>query len=152
MKKSNLVTGIVYVLIGIGCLLIALFMQNKLNGLDGLLFGFAGAGIGSGGVMIYKYFYWVSPKHKKEYSEKLEKEQIELHDELNEKLHAEAGQYTYVLGMVVIAVAMPIFVVLDALQLFMMNNLMFIGFLFIYLMFQILAGNIIFKYLLKKFQ
>ncbi len=149
MKKSNLVTGIVYVLIGIGCLLAGLLTNTKL---DSLLFGFAGAGIGPGCVMICKYFYWSSPKHEKEYHEKLEKEQIELHDELNEKLRAKAGQYTYVLGIVVIAVSMPIFVVLDALQLFTMNNLIFIGFLFIYLIFQIFAGNMIYKYLLKKFQ
>ncbi len=149
MKKSNLVTGIVYVLIGIGCLLAGLLTNTKL---DGLLFGVAGAGICSGCVMICKYFYWVSPKHEKEYHEKLEKEQIELHDELNEKLRAKAGQYTYVLGIVVVAVSMPIFAVLDALQLFTMNNLIFIGFLFIYLIFQIFAGNMIYKYLLKKFQ
>lgn len=152
MKKSNLTIGILYLLFGIGCMILTLLMGDKLNGLDGLLFGFGGAGIGSGSVIIYKYFYWTSEKHKKEYYDKLENEQIELHDELNEMLRAKAGQHTYVLGMVVIAVSMPVFVVFDALQIFMMNNLRFVGFLSIYLIFQILAGNIIYKHLLKKYQ
>ena len=152
MKKNSLTIGILYLLFGIGCMVLALLMGDKLNGLDGLLFGFGGAGIGSGSIVIYKYFYWTSEKHKKEYSDKLENEQIELHDELKEMLRAKAGQYTYILGLMVVAVSMPIFVVFDALEIFMINNLKFIGFLFAYLIFQILAGNIIYKYLLKKYQ
>lgn len=149
MKKHNFVTGIVFTLAGIVFFLAALFTHNEL---DSLLCGVAGGLLGPGVIILYKYFYAKAHKQDKEFQEKQDREDIELHDELNEKLRAKAGQYTYVLGMVVLAVSMPIFVVLDALQLFMMNNLMFIGFLFIYLMFQIFAGNIIFKYLLKKFQ
>ena len=148
MKKSNLLTGIVYVVIGIGCLLVALLTNTKL---DSLLFGFAGAGIGPGCVMICKYFYWTSPKHKTEYHEKLNKEQIELHDELKEKLRDKSGRYTYVLGLVVVGMAIPVVAVLDKLQL-IENSSLLIFFLFFYLIFQYVAGVVIFKFLLKKYE
>ena len=59
MKKSHLITGIVYVLVGIVFLIAALFTETKINS---LLFGFAGACIGPGILMICKYFYWSSPR------------------------------------------------------------------------------------------
>ncbi len=148
MKKSNLATGVVYMLLGIGCLLVALLTNTKL---DSLLFGFAGAGIGPGCVMICKYFYWTSPNHKTEYHEKIKKEQIELHDELKEKLRDKSGRYTYVLGLVVVGIAIPTFAVLDKLQL-IENSFSLILFLFFYLIFQYVAGVVIFKFLLKKYE
>ena len=51
MKKSNLMVGICYLLVGIISLLLALFTETKL---DGLFFGFTGAGIVPGLMMIYK--------------------------------------------------------------------------------------------------
>ena len=72
MKKSHLITGIVYILVGIVFLIAALFTETKI---DSLLFGFTGACIGPGILMICKYFYWSSPKNKAIYEEKLEKEQ-----------------------------------------------------------------------------
>ena len=42
MKKSNLITGILYVLFGVACLIVALLIETKL---EGILWGFAGAGI-----------------------------------------------------------------------------------------------------------
>ena len=41
MKKSNLITGILYVLFGVVCLIVALLIETKL---EGILWGFAGAG------------------------------------------------------------------------------------------------------------
>lgn len=79
MKKSNWLCGIAYVVAGIIFLLIGIFTDTKL---DSLMFGFAGAGIIPGMVMIYKYFYWNSPNNVERYKEKLEAENIELHDEL----------------------------------------------------------------------
>lgn len=55
MKKSNLITGILYVLFGVVCLIVALLIETKL---EGILWGFAGAGIFPGIMMICKYFYW----------------------------------------------------------------------------------------------
>lgn len=83
MKKSNLLTGILLTLIGIFFLLMVLFTTSKL---DGLLFGLTGACIGPGILMIFKYYYWSSPKNKERYREKINAEKIEQHDELKEKL------------------------------------------------------------------
>ncbi len=148
MKKSNLVTGIVYVLIGIECLFVAVLTNTKL---DSLLFGLAGAGIGPGCVMICKYFYWTSPKHEKEYREKLKQQQIELHDELKEKLRDKSGRYAYILGLVTAAAAIPVLAVLMKLHL-IENSLLLISFLFGYLILQYLAGVVIFRHLLKKYE
>ena len=83
MKKSNLITGILYVLFGVACLIVALLIETKL---EGILWGFAGAGIFPGIMMICKYFYWSSPKNKERYEERLENERIEQHDELKTKI------------------------------------------------------------------
>ena len=61
MKKSNLITGILYVLFGVVCLIVALLIETKL---EGILWGFAGAGIFPRIMMICKYFYWSSPRIK----------------------------------------------------------------------------------------
>jgi len=59
MKKSNLFTGILFMLGGALCLVIALMLDTKL---DSLLFGFSGGLIVPGVIMIAKYFYWTHPK------------------------------------------------------------------------------------------
>ncbi len=41
-KKSNLITGILYVLFGVACLIVALLIETKL---EGILWGLCGAGI-----------------------------------------------------------------------------------------------------------
>ena len=147
MKKNNLAAGIVYVLIGILCLLAALLMNTHLTG---LLCGFAGAGLASGCMMIYKYFYWASPKREKEYHEKLNQEQIELHDELKEKLRDKSGRYAYILGLMIAAVCIPIFAALDKLQIVESSSLLY--FLTFFLIVQYIAGIVIFKHLLKKYE
>ena len=50
MKKSNLITGIIYIVIGVICLYLALTTETKL---DGILYGFAGAGIVPGLSLIH---------------------------------------------------------------------------------------------------
>lgn len=94
MKKSNWLCGIAYVVAGIIFLLIGIFTDTKL---DSLMFGFAGAGIIPGMVMIYKYFYWNSPNNVERYKEKLEAENIELHDELKNKVRGMTARYIYML-------------------------------------------------------
>ena len=148
MKKSTLAIGIVYVFAGCAFLFAALSMHSEL---DGLLCGFAGAMIGLGISSIFKYCYWTSPKHEKEYHEKWKQEQIELHDELKEKLRDKSGRYAYVLGLVVVGIAIPVFAVLNQLHLIESSSVLVI-FLFFYLIFQYVAGVVIFKFLLKKYE
>ena len=54
MKKSNLTIGIMYVIVGVIFLLVATLTDS---GSDSLFYGFAGAGIMPGIMIICKYFY-----------------------------------------------------------------------------------------------
>ena len=147
MKKSNLIVGILYLIAGIACLLAALFTESKLNS---LLFGFSGAGIGPGLLMICKYFYWTSPKNRGRYQERLENERIELHDELKEKVRDKSGRYAYVLGLFVISISMVVFSVLGALEI-IDHSRMIVLYLGGYMIFQIVAGIVIFNRIIKKY-
>ena len=111
MKKSNLITGILYVLFGVACLLTALVIETKL---EGILWGFAGAGIMPGLVMIYQYFYWSSPANKERYAELLENKRIEGHDELKTMIRDKSGRYAYLLGLLVISFSILVFGILGA--------------------------------------
>ena len=115
MKKSNLITGILYVLFGVVCLIVALLIETKL---EGILWGFAGAGIFPGIMMICKYFYWSSPKNKEQYEERLENDRIEQHDELKTKIRDRAGRYAYGIGLVVICFSILVFSFLGALEVY----------------------------------
>jgi hypothetical protein len=147
MKKSNLWVGWIYLFAGIIFLLIALLTDSAL---ESLLFGFAGAGIVPGLLMIVKYFYWSSPKNVGRYSERIAAEQIERGDELKEKLRDKSGRYAYILGILVISVSMVVFSVLDALEVIVSPRAMIL-FLGGYLVFQFIIGVVIFNRLLKKY-
>lgn len=147
MKKSNLIFGVLDVLFGIACLIAALFVESKLNG---ILWGFAGAGIIPGISAVYKYFYWSSPKNKERYQERLGQEQIEIHDELKTKIRDKAGRYTYSLGLIVLCFSILVFGILGALEL-ISGSRMIVLYLSGYLLFQIIAGIVIFNKLMKKY-
>lgn len=147
MKKSNFVVGILYILAGLVCLFLALSFESKI---EGILWGVAGAGIGPGLAMIYKYFYWSSPKNKARYQEKLEIEKIEMHDELKTKIRDKSGRYAYTLGLLVISISILVFGVLEALGIIVEAKIIIL-FLFGYLVFQIIAGIVIFNRILKKY-
>ena len=109
MKKSNLVCGIVYTLVGFVFLMMALITDTKL---DSILFGLTGATIAPGLLMIYRYFYWSSPKRSQKYQEILENQRIERHDELKEKIRDKSGRYAYVFGLIITSVAILVFCIL----------------------------------------
>lgn len=139
--------GIGYLLAGILCLVIALCTETPLGS---LLFGFAGAGIVPGGLMICKYFYWSAPKNKERYEEILTQENIDLHDELYVHLRDKAGHYAYILGIYVISISLIVFSVLGKLGM-VGNARTIVLFLSGYLAVQIIAGIVIMKQLMKKY-
>lgn len=147
MKKSYLITGIIYIIAGLLFLILAMRTATEVNS---ILYGMAGAGIGPGLMMVFRYFYWQKPENQQRYQEKLENERIELHDELKEKLRDRAGWYAYIIGLLVICAAILVFSILGQLEIITGYRLLVI-FLFAYLVFQYLLGMIIFKRLLKKF-
>lgn len=147
MKKSNLFTGIAYVLFGAACLCAAALTETKL---DGIFWGFAGAGIFPGIMMICKYFYWSSPERKERYAEKLENERIEMHDELKNKLRNEAGRYAYNIGLLVVSFSILLFDILGAVEIIDYARIIVL-YLSAYLIIQVAVGIIIFNRLMKKY-
>lgn len=137
MKKSNLITGFIYLIAGMILLLIAIFTNTKL---DSLLCGFAGVGIGPGLMIIFKYFYWNKPENKKRYQEKSEKEAIELHDELNIKLRDKSGHYAYVYGIIVICFSIVVFSILGQLEIITHSGIILL-YLGAYLIFQLVINT-----------
>lgn len=147
MKKNNLTTGFLYVFAGIIFLLFAVLTDSNLNS---LFFGFAGAGIVPGLMMIYKYYYWNKPQNKERYQEKIANEMIELHDELKVKLRDKSGRYAYVLGLIITSASIVMFSILEKIQTINESRIIVI-YLSVYLLFQLVIGNIIYKHLLKKY-
>ena len=148
MKKNNLVISCLYVAWGIVNLLAGLLTNTKL---DDIFFGMAGAGIVPGIMMIYRYFYWKSPKNSRRYQEILENEQIEQRDELKEKVRGLAARYTYLSGVLMTSFAMLVFAVLGSLDVpvdYRVTVLYLGGFL----IFQGVAGVVMFKRLMKKYE
>lgn len=148
MKKSNLVTGLVFLSTGTVFLLTAIFTDQKLGS---LLFGFAGAGIAPGLEMICKYFYWTRPANRERYSKKLENETIESHDELRVQLRDRSGRYAYVFGLTVISISIVVFSVLGQLEI-IQHARMIVLYLGAYFVLQLVIGDVFFRRLLKKYQ
>lgn len=147
MKKSNLYTGLIFLLIGIVCLVIALNFESRL---ESLLFGFTGAGICSGAVILWKYYYWTRPENKNKYQEKIEHENIELHDERKTILRDKSGRYAYIIGLIVMSVSIVIFSIMSSLNI-IENPKLIITYLAGFLVFQYIIGILIFNHLNKKY-
>ncbi|WP_343209516.1 hypothetical protein [Anaerolentibacter hominis] len=94
MKKSMLYTGIGYTLAGLLFIILAVATETRL---DALLWGFGGAGIGPGLMMIWKYLYWTRPGKREEYESRLKTERIDLRDERKIMLRDKSGRITYVI-------------------------------------------------------
>lgn len=147
MNKRLLTSGLIMVLISMGFLCLALFTETPL---DGLLWGFFGGSLGAGISALGRFFYWNSRKHRKEYARYLEEEQINLHDELKEKLRDKAGRHTFILGLIVTAVSAMVFSLLGTFGV-MENTKPLVLYLGGYLVFQYVAGLIIYLKLSKKY-
>ena len=144
MKKSNLVYGLIYIVLSVISLYVAITFDN--NSMSGIFYGITGALGSSGIVTIIRYFYW--QKNKEKYQEKLEIEEIEQNDELKQKLRDKAGKYTYWIGMGIIALSIMAYSVLGVLNI--MDTEHIIIYLGAYLISQVFIGVIVFNYLLKK--
>ena len=90
-------------------------------------------------------FYWTSPTNRNKYAERLENENIELHDERKEKFRDKSGRYAYLLGLVVISFSIVLFSVLGNLEI-ITNSKLIILYLGGYLIFQYIAGVVIFRH------
>ena len=146
VKKSNFQAGLVYLIIGIVCLVIALDFGTKL---ESILYGFAGAGIGSGAVSLWKYYYWSRPENRERYQAKIEQERIELHDERKIILRDKSGRYAYLIGLIVISASVVIFSIIGSLNV-IEDYTLIISYLAGFFVFQYIIGILIFNHLNKK--
>lgn len=144
MKKSNLIYGLIYIILGGISLYVAIAFDNKMSG---IFYGMTGALGGSGIVTITRYFYW--QKNKEKYQQKLEIEEIEQQDELKQKLRDKAGKYTYWIGMLIIAISIMVYSILGVLDI--MDTKHIVVYLGAYLISQVCIGVIVFNSLLKKY-
>lgn len=147
MKKSNLITGLIYLIVGISCFIIQNIFET---GLDSILIGLTGAGVGGGAVMLWKYYYWTRPKNQKEYEDLVEDRTIDLQDERKEKIRDKSGRYAYILGLIILSISILVFSVLGSLDI-INNSQLIVLYLGIFLIFQYIIGIVIYRYLSKKY-
>lgn len=147
MKRSNFFIGAACIAAGILFGIIAVFADTKI---ESLLWGFAGGGFGGGISLLWKYFYWTRPSNKDRYKERLENEAINLHDERKEKFRNQSGRYAYILGLITVCISIMIFSVLDSLGIIQHTRILIL-YLGGYVVFQYIAGILIFRYLNKNY-
>lgn len=147
MKKNNLYIGLLYITFGAACLWFSLSTENSIGS---LLFGFSGAGLIGGLSLIWRYFYWSSPKRKEIYKAKLEEEKINLEDEFKESLRNRSGRIAYIITLVIIVISIVIFSIIGSLG--FLDTKLIVIYLSILWIFMYATGIIVFHILLKKYQ
>ena len=147
MIKKYLNKGIILVLIGVCFVLAAVFTESAI---DGLLWGFAGGALGPGIARIIQYFYWSSPENENRYREIQEQEDINLHDELNEKLRDKSGRISYQIGLLIICISEVVFSILGKTGV-ITDHKVIVWYLFELFVFQIVIGNIVYRQLRRKY-
>ena len=145
MKKSYLNRGIICVLAGLCFLLAAVFTESVF---DGLLWGFAGGALGPGIGWIIQHFYWSAPKNQERYREIQEQEEINLHDELNEKLRDKSGRIAYNIGLFTICISEVVFSILGKTGV-ITDHKIIVFYLFGLFVFLIVIGNVVYYQLRK---
>lgn len=145
MKKSKLIAGILVSLAGIASLIAALVFDTKL---DSMLFTAAGFGITYGFLTLREYrreySYWSLPENRERYQEILEAEK----DERKLRPREKAGRYTYILGLFILCGTIIVLTVMDRLEIIDAGRLN--GYLCAFLIIQIVAEELIYRYLTRK--
>ena len=100
--------------------------------------------------MIIMHFYWSSPQNAERFKEKQEQKNIELHDELNEKLRDKSGRIAYLIGLLVICVSEVVFAMLGKMGV-ITDHKIIVLYLYGLFIFQIAAGIAAYQYLRKKY-
>ena len=136
-----------FVLAGIAFILAGIFTESVL---DGLLWGFGGGALVPGIGMIIKYYYWSSPKNEGHYREIQELNDINFHDELNEKLRDKSGRIAYLIGLLILCVSEVVFSVLGKLGVITEHKVIVL-YLFGLITVQIIIGYVVFHQLRKKY-
>jgi hypothetical protein len=147
MKKNYLNEGMKLLLVGICLVLAAAFSETAV---DGLLWGFAGGALAPGIARIIQHFYWSAPKNQERYREIQEQEDINLHDELNEKLRDKSGRIAYNTGLLIICISEIVFSILGKTGV-ITDHKIIVLYLFGLFVFQIVIGNVAYHQLRRKY-
>ena len=147
MKERYLNNGIILALIGICFVLAAVFTESAF---DGLLWGFAGGTLGPGIGLIIQHFYWSAPKNQERYREIQEQKDINLHDELNEKLRDKSGRIAYNIGLLIICISEILFSILGKTGI-ITDHKIIVLYLFSLFVFQVVIGNVVYHQLRRKY-
>ena len=100
--------------------------------------------------MIIKYFYWSAPKNQERYREIQEQEEINLHDELNEKLRDKSGRIAYNIGLFTICISEVVFSILGKTGV-ITDHKIIVFYLFGLFVFLIVIGNVVYYQLRKRY-
>lgn len=148
MKKSTLLCGIVALLVGIAALMAAINQTD--NNIAGILFGLTGCGLGLGIGSIVNFIYWSSEKNKKRYAEILENKNIEVHDELNQRIRDKAGRITDTIGFAIILTIILTLTLFEALG-FMTSGYVTVVILSFYLLLRLIIYVVVFNSVRKEY-
>ncbi len=143
MKERYLNNGIILALIGICFVLAAVFTESAF---DGLLWGFAGGALGPGIGRIIQYFYWSAPKNQERFREIQEQKDIDLHDELNERLRDKSGRIAYLIGLLILCISVMLFSVLGKAGM-ITDHKIIVWYLYILFIIQIVIGKVVYHQL-----
>lgn len=141
MKKSNLWWALGITTAGAAFFLAGLLWETRLSA---ILCGIGGGWVFNGLAQLWRYIKWTRPENAEAYRQRLEQEQIDLHDERKEMLRNRAGRYAYILGLLLCCLFILVFSILDMLDI-LENGSMFALFLFAYLIVQYAAGILIYR-------
>lgn len=145
--KNEWIYGLCYGVAGLVFLFLAI---NTNTVFTSLFWGFCGAFLSIGLGRIIRSIYWSDPKRSQRHQKLEELKQIEQHDELKEMLRNQSGRIAYLMGLFVLCISIVVFAFLGQAGL-LMDAKVFVLYLGGYLLFQIVAGIIVFYYLLKKY-
>ena len=148
MKKSTLLSGIIALIIGIAALMAAIHQTD--NNISGILFGLTGCGLGLGIGTIINYTYWSTGKNRKRYEELLERKNIEVNDELNQKIRDKAGRITESIGLAIIISLIITLTLFEALG-FMASGYLTVVILSFYLLIRLVIYAVVFNSVRKEY-
>ena len=148
MKKSTLLSGIIALIIGIAALMAAIHQTD--NNISGILFGITGCGLGLGIGTIINYTYWSTGKNRKRYEELLERKNIEVNDELNQKIRDKAGRITESIGLAIIISLIITLTLFEALG-FMASGYLTVVILSFYLLIRLVIYAVVFNSVRKEY-
>ncbi len=148
MKKSTLLSGIIALVIGIAALMAAIHQTD--NNISGILFGLTGCGLGLGIGTIINYTYWSTGKNRKRYEELLERKNIEVNDELNQKIRDKAGRITESIGLAIIISLIITLTLFEALG-FMASGYLTVVILSFYLLIRLVIYAVVFNSVRKEY-